>query len=163
MPSSNRASDDNGLSGEFIIDKGTKKPGIKPDALAETKNPKENMAANNLPMEDINQRIGPFTALSYNPDGVVFKDLDQDEKIILLVRRHFGTNIPWILELIAIALIPIFFVPILPTFFPFINVSLASKIAFLALYYLAVFAFVLINFTDWYFNVSLVTTQRVID
>lgn len=163
MPNSNQASGNNGLSGEFVINRGAKKSSIKPDTSTEIKNPKDEIAAYNLPVEDISQRIGPFTALSYNPDGVVFKDLEQGEKIILLVRRHFATNILWILELIAIALVPIIFVPLLPAFFPFINISLASEIAFLALYYLAVFAFLLINFTDWYFNVSLVTNQRVID
>lgn len=164
MPGSNQKSKNQNLSGEFVIDP-PKQPDKETQKPLDTKKANTNTEFNysNLPIDDISQRIGPFTALSYNPDGVVFKDLERGERIILLVRRHFATNIPWILEFIAIILIPVFFAPIFPTFFPFINISLSSKIAIFLLYYLASYAFMLINFTDWYFNLSIVTNQRVID
>lgn len=164
MPESNQTSKDKGLSGEFIIQQAKqsgKDAKNAPDVTKVSKN--QEFDYNNIPLEDISQRIGPFTALSYNPDGVIFKDQEQGERIILLVRRHFVTNLPWILEFIAIILVPVFFAPFLPAVFSFINISTAARIAIFSLYYLASFAFVLINFTVWYFNLDIVTNHRIVD
>lgn len=162
------------LGGEFMIGN-RKKEIFKPQTEIMPKNERvlyqessgEKFIKNSNPKTLVDspqkQSPGPFTALSFYPDGVVFKDQKADEQIIILVRRHLITNIPWILGLITLSLVPVVAIPILPSFFPFINLSVLTQIAIIILYYLSLFAFLLINFTVWYFHIGIVTNERIID
>lgn len=106
-----------------------------------------------------------FSAFCENPSGVSFKDQAMDEKILLFLRRHFVTNVPWILTAIILVLLP----PILIFLnFSFLNLHIPNLPAPLILlsfifYYLVIFNFIFTNFITWYFNISLVTQKRIID
>lgn len=101
----------------------------------------------------------PLAAYCPYPDNVRFTTQDPEEKIILLLRRHPITNVPWIL----IALIMLFS-PLVLSEFPLIS-FLPTRFQVIALlfWYLLTTAFVLEQFLNWFFNVFIITDERVID
>src|SRR5580704_15795758 len=57
--------------------------------------------------EEIEQKaLGLFTTFCQNPRGVSFAEQQDDETIILFLRRDFITNVPWLVATIALAYIP---------------------------------------------------------
>lgn len=100
-----------------------------------------------------------FAALAYKPSTISFENQRKKEEIILLMRRHWITNIGWLLLTLLLLLLPLVF-----PFLSFLNI-LPARYRFLLtlVWYLLTFAFFLENFLNWYFNVYIVTNQRLID
>lgn len=109
------------------------------------------------------QRVGLFSSYCPHPEGITFENQDTDEEIVLFLRRHFITNLPWILGTIFLALIPPI-IPILLTLFSF-SIILSPSIVFAIFffYYLILTGFVILRFALWYFHTTFVTTKRVVD
>lgn len=108
-------------------------------------------------------QVGLFSSFVQNPANISFHHQEKDEKIILFLRRHFITNLDWILISVFLTLLPIpFFIfgfgnlpfPALPGNFTFVLTLI---------YYLFIFSFAFYNFLIWYFNILIVTQKRVID
>lgn len=109
------------------------------------------------------RKVNLFTSYFINPQ-IFFRDLNENEEILLFLRRHFVTNVPWIIQGIFLIILPIFAgilinsldisTGVIPP-----NLSLFT----LLFYYLLVFEFFFLNFLNWFYNISLVTNQRVID
>ncbi len=105
-----------------------------------------------------------FSAFKKDPNGVNFKDKEDEEKIILFIIRSFITNIRWLFFGTALLIIPLV-IPLILHFLPNPLPILPGKFYFFfgTFYYLAVATYWFINFISWYFNISLVTDKRVID
>lgn len=103
-----------------------------------------------------------YSSFCQNPAGVSFSEQENNETILLLLRRHFVTNLPWIMVAIFLLILPVAF-PFFSRLFPFPLPTGHTLALYLSFYYLVLFGFVLINFTLWYFQVGLVTNTRVID
>ncbi len=101
----------------------------------------------------------PLTAYCYFPDKVDFETRERKEKIVLLLRQHPITNVAWIL--IAILMI---FAPLTLSIFPILS-FLPSNFQFIAvlIWYLITTAFVLESFLTWFFNVNIITDERIVD
>lgn len=101
----------------------------------------------------------PLAAYCYLPDKVNFETQENEEKVILLLRQHPITLLPKlaiaILLILAPSILSVF--PILD-FLPS-NFQLISVLG----WYLITTAFVLESFLTWFFNVYLVTDERIID
>jgi len=140
-----------------------------PDLFVAKKAKGETKSSSSLPLNLSKDRAGNhphmFTSLAINPDGIFFEDKEEDEKILLFIRRHFITNLRWILLAIALALIPIPLIYFRDTFsfLPFVNLPLRFITFFLIFYYLVIFTYMFVNFITWYFNIGLITNKRVID
>lgn len=156
----------NNLSGEFVL---------KPDT---TQKPPEKMRpVETLAMEDVpaptaapklnlstpRQKPHFYSSLSYYPEGITFLNQDQDEEVVLLIRRDFITNLPWILSIILLIMAPPVVYVLAPFFIPALNVSQPLIFLSFSFYYLVVFGFTLLYFAIWYFNVGLVTNKRILD
>lgn len=105
-----------------------------------------------------------FSAFCENPGDITFKNKHQDEKVLLFVRRHFITNFLWIVASFFLIILPFILGPLAAIF----NLSLpflaANQVLFFTLfYYLFVASYIFVRFITWYFNVSLVTNERVVD
>lgn len=100
--------------------------------------------------------------MSY-PENVHFDTQEEEEQIILLLRKHWVTNIPWLIFSALLLggptfIFPIFFKTNALSFMP------GNFIVILSLgWYLLSFGFALVNFIGWYFNVYIVTNERIID
>lgn len=106
----------------------------------------------------------PLSAFAIDPDGVSFATQGENEEIHLFLRRHFITNIPWIFFASVLFLLPPLAFPLLGTV-PFLSLLSGSAVFVLvAFYYIIVFgSVVLTSFMNWYFNVYIVTNERVVD
>ncbi len=101
----------------------------------------------------------PWSSFVVNPRRIKFETQDREEEVLLLLRRHLVTNVPWVIVAMVVSLVPLFaqVVPgleLLPVRFQLVGA---------AAWYLLVLGYVLQNFLDWYFNVFIVTDERVID
>lgn len=107
----------------------------------------------------------PLSSFARDPGGVYFATQGENEEIHLFLRKHFITNIPWIVLSILLLLFPpiIFFLfgnPI-PAALP---LSANTIVILTFFYYIVVFGmFMLASFINWYFNVYIVTNERIID
>jgi len=104
-------------------------------------------------------RHNPLAAFCYYPDGINFETKDKKEKVVLLLRKHPITNIPWII--IAIVML---FAPAVLGSFPILS-FLPESFQFVAVigWYLITTAFILENFLSWFFNVNILTDERAVD
>lgn len=132
-----------------------------PDIFVNTKKQKK-PASSTL---DFSNRAYMFSSFSKNPTNLSFKDQEPDEKIILFLRRHFITNISWILLGILLLLLPPLLIFINSKFNLFETQTFSPQFISIVLifYYLAVSTYIFINFLTWYYNVFIVTNKRVVD
>ncbi|NMB56861.1 PH domain-containing protein [Candidatus Beckwithbacteria bacterium] len=101
----------------------------------------------------------PGGAFQTFPQKISFENQDQKEEIIIFLRRHIITNLGWILFSLLFCLAPVVFI-----YMPMIKM-MPSNFQFImfVLWYLFVLAFILENFLSWFFNVYIVTDERMID
>lgn len=107
---------------------------------------------------------GQVSAFMFMPDGVRFETQEPGETVILLLRRHWFTNLSWVMTGVLLVLFPLFLFPyiLLNNFFGYVPPPAYITTGILGWYLLA-FSFVLVNFLLWYFTVSIVTDERIID
>lgn len=103
-----------------------------------------------------------YSSFCRYPKGITFAEREEGEEILLLLRRHFVTNIPWLLTTFLLLLLP-FLSPFILANFPFPLPQNSTIMLVWAFYYLVLFGFVIVKFTLWYFHAGLVTTQRLVD
>ncbi len=98
------------------------------------------------------------------PDGIRFETQEEQEEILLLMRQHLVTNLSWVLAAVGLILLPMFLVPLILT-----SKSLPADlppgylIILPIIWYLGVFGYMFTNFLHWYYNVYIVTNERVVD
>ncbi|MEK7595246.1 MAG: PH domain-containing protein [Patescibacteria group bacterium] len=106
-----------------------------------------------------------FYSFIPEPKGVEFHGEDKDEKILLLLRRHVVTNIPWILISFGMMLVP-FVIPqvLLVGGFPLDGVIPTHYSLILVLFwYLVTITYIFESYLSWYSNVYIVTSKRLVD
>ena len=105
-----------------------------------------------------------FKAYVQNPDNCSFEGQDPNEKILLLLRAHPITNIPWIILATFVFIIP-FFAARIALFFGFHLNSLPQTylLVFLIIDYLLVLIISFEGFLYWYFNATLITNEKILD
>ncbi len=106
---------------------------------------------------------GSLSAFMTYPDSVRFNTQEDEEQIVMLLRKHWITNVPWMLLSVILIFFPTVILPLLLTqkVLPMIpgNVALIFSLS----WYLVTTGFILVNFISWYFNVYIVTNERIID
>lgn len=102
---------------------------------------------------------GGLSSYCYYPKKINFFNKDKEEKVVLLLRKHPITNIPW-LFISGIMFAAPLFVDILPFF---ASVPVNFQVFGILLWYLLVFAFSLEQFLTWFFNVNIITDERLFD
>lgn len=93
------------------------------------------------------------------PDGLRFQTQDQKEKIVLLLRRHPITNVPWL----ALALLMIAAPFLVLNLFSWEGLAPSYRFISVLFWYLLTLAVMLQRFLIWYFNVNIITDERVVD
>lgn len=98
------------------------------------------------------------------PKGMRFETQGSGETILLFLRRHPATNVPWIAAGGLFFLLPLVGIPLFPQLGRFFSaVSPGFQIALILMWYLFTGSYLFVNFLLWYFSVSLVTNRRIID
>ncbi len=108
---------------------------------------------------DTNLEQGSSFLGSLQPRPSVRFDVQhRDEEVLLLIRKHPVTQIPWLLNAIGIVLIVIILNFVVSTILNVTEILFLNVFGFVLVYF-----YVWINFLKWYFNVGLVTNERVLD
>lgn len=110
--------------------------------------------------------MNPLSSFCQNPKGVSFQTQKPHETIILFLRAHFITNISWIIFAIILIFLPPIIILVLPLFkMDFLSSSAAARFTtiYVLFYYLMVFSYVFISSLHWFYNVFIVTSERVVD
>lgn len=116
--------------------------------------------------ETFEPHMNTFSSFCQNPKGITFQTQKETETIILFLRAHFITNISWILITFVLIILPLIILTFLSNFgLDFLSAPAANRftIVFTLLYYLLVFSFVFINFLHWFYNVFIVSSERIVD
>lgn len=120
--------------------------------------------SSSLPGADEGKAPGFFSAYCPHPQGIKFLNQEPGEKLLLFLRRHFITNVPWIFfTILFLPLPPIYFAILEITNFRFFPVPSAMTFVLVVFYYLMVFNYALNKFIAWFYHVGIVTPKRLLD
>lgn len=107
-------------------------------------------------------KMGILTTFCQNPKGITFENQEENEEVILFIRRHIITNVPWVAITLTLLIVPFFLQALLP-FLGYEFVPSTYWVIGLGFYYLVVIGYALLQFTAWFYNVGIVTNIRVVD
>lgn len=93
------------------------------------------------------------------PRNVHFDTQSRKENIILLLRQHPIVNVPWVFMGLIFTFLPFF----VSWFVTGELLPAAYQLIVVILWYIFVFAYLFEHFLRWYYNVLIVTDQRLID
>jgi len=123
---------------------------VKSKLLVEARNEVYHLIAN------AGSHFGSFIP---KPKNFKFETQVEKEEIILLLRRHWVTNLRWIV-IVALLLVA----PLVLTSFPILSFLPARfQVMAVFMWYLLVIAITLEEFLSWYFNVDIITDERIVD
>lgn len=90
--------------------------------------------------------------------GYRFETQHANEQVILVLRAHPITQLPWVFNSVVLLVV------LLALNFFFFNFLTPTQTVFANFFGLAfIFAYVWFNFLSWFFNVGIITNERVID
>lgn len=108
--------------------------------------------------------MGPLTSFAVSPQGVRFETQEAEETVVLFLRQHFIVNLPWVLLTLLLIIAPTL---LFPLFFQFLELPFTIPgqyiVVGLVWWYIATFGFALAKFLGWFFNIYVVTNERVVD
>lgn len=102
-----------------------------------------------------NHRI--FHSFCYRPD-TRFEEQQEGEKVVLVLRAHPFTQIPWIFTAFVLTLLPF-----IVNLFIAGNIGVIQVIFLNFFWYSFIFSYILLNILDWTFNVGIITDRRILD
>jgi len=108
----------------------------------------------------------PLSSFYQNPTGVSFQTQKEKESIILFIRSHYITNLSWTLITLMLIVLPIIVLTIASNFgIDFLSTQTATRftVVFILLYYLLISSYVFVSFLHWFYNVFIVTSERIVD
>ncbi len=130
-------------------------PDIFNSSNSNNNNPKKRILYKDLPSQIHN----PLSSIIYCPENLKFETMDNDEKVVLLLRKHWITNVGWLIMSIILYSAP----TLTQKFSLFEMVPENFKTVFYLVWYLIATAYFLESFLTWFFNVYIVTDERIID
>lgn len=117
-----------------------------------------------IPSDEPSTHMHPLTAFAVNPPGLRFETQEAEEVVILFLRQHFIVNVPWILITILLLIAP---TVVFPKLFSVLSLNFSLPAGYFMVgtmfWYLATFGFALASFIGWFFNIYIVTNERVVD
>lgn len=106
-----------------------------------------------------------LSAFIKNPSNIGYDGEDSDEKILYVIRRSHLTNILWILGLAIMSVIPFIVDPYISNLQVGGEVLVGTQFIFMLtlFWYLVIFGLFLFNFFNWFFNVYIISTKKIVD
>ncbi len=104
-----------------------------------------------------------FGAISVYPKKVRFQTQNPGERVYIVARAHIITNLGWIFKIIFFSLIPVaimYFFSYFAIQITFINSDMLVLI--IMGFYLSLITNAFMNFLTWYYNIYLVTNERIL-
>lgn len=118
----------------------------------------------NTPTSPTENHMHALASFCENPIGMSFQSQESDEKILLFLRRHFITNIPWVITTIILILTPsILNIAARMLSLDITLISPQFTRVVLLFYYLLVFAYAFVSFLTWFYNLFIATQKEIVD
>lgn len=99
------------------------------------------------------------------PSSIKFGDQMENEIPLLFLRKHFITNLPWIIIAISLSLVPVIIE--LSISLGIFNISFLSQdgklLTYIFYYFFIISGYMFVHYLTWFYNISLVTNIRVVD
>ncbi len=140
------------------------KPKLKTKKKAKSVPTKKTSASKDLPYrQKVYELVGkashPLTSFLARPNVFSFDQRDSKEEIILVLRSHWFTNLKWIVISLLMLLFPLFC-----SYFNVLSFLPGNyKIIAAIFWFLVTFVYAFEKFLTWYFNVFIITDERVVD
>lgn len=116
------------------------------------------------PVQKTKTNMKALAYFAVNPDGVRFETQEEKEDVVLFLRQHPIVNVPWIIGAIVMLIAPTVLFPFIFSFLPIAGaLPVGYMIVGTVFWYVATFGFILGNFLYWFFNIYIVTNERVVD
>lgn len=91
--------------------------------------------------------------------SICFDTQDPEEEILVILRRHFITNLSWFF--IGVVLL---FSPAVLGYFPLLSsFPWKYRIVFIIVWYLVLLIYIFEKFLSWFFNMTIITDERIVD
>jgi len=136
---------------------------VAPDEIIEIKKDPPSLRNSGEVRQKVYDLLGhtsnPLSSFLIKPHVFKFKEQDDKEEIILVMRPHWFTNVSWVISAIGMLM-----VPMLAQFLPvWGEVPLKYQTLGILFWYMITLAYALESFLSWYFDVYIITDERVID
>ena len=106
----------------------------------------------------------PFRTFISHPKDIRFETQEVEEEIILFLRQDLVTLIPWIFAIGGLAIAPMIILPLFQKYLVLpIPIPATYYVVGTAFWYVMVFGLVLSQLLHWYFNIFIVSNERIID
>lgn len=109
------------------------------------------------------KRMGPLAAFAINPTGLRFETQQEDETVLLFLRQHLVVNIPWVLLTILLLVAPLVLFPMIAGAIAPLAIPPGYLVVSVVAWYLVTFGFSFASFLKWFFNIYIVTNERIVD
>ncbi|PWU23763.1 hypothetical protein C5B42_01910 [Candidatus Cerribacteria bacterium 'Amazon FNV 2010 28 9'] len=111
-------------------------------------------------LRDAHVTKNPVAAYCILPSNATFDVQHEDESILLLLRQDPIVNVGWVLLTIIFLFLPFLIFSVFPSFF---LLPPTYQTTLILTWYLITFGYALEQFVMWFFNIYIITTERVID
>lgn len=130
-----------------------------PDVFVANKNPDAPKLAKTLYKDLPSQVHNPLGSILFCPENLKFETMDSEEKVVLFLRKHWITNVGWVLMTLILFAMP----TVVSNFSLLDPIPGNFKFIFMLIWYLISTAYFLESFFSWFFNVYIITDERIID
>jgi uncharacterized membrane protein YdbT with pleckstrin-like domain len=106
-----------------------------------------------------------YSSYIKDPKNVCFDGEDPDETVLLVLRKHFVTNIPWFLLFVFLLNLPdlLYLLIKFNGFDSWELIPLSYRFVLSTFWFVFTFGFFFVSFLTWYFTVNIVSSRRVVD
>lgn len=113
------------------------------------------------------KKDGAISSVIVMPDKLEFETQNPNERVYIMLRRHIVTNLGWIIITAILLSIPLIVYCIIQYFnfnlYNTFQVPQGYIYIVLLMWYMLVLTNAFIKFLDWYFNIYVITNERIID
>ncbi|QQG44495.1 MAG: hypothetical protein HYW86_01090 [Candidatus Roizmanbacteria bacterium] len=106
---------------------------------------------------EIKSKHGLLKSFMLNPD-ITFENQHEDEKVFLFLRAHLATQITWIISVVILFILLLIFDFLAASFIGFRQLLVINIFAIIFM-----LSFAWLNYLHWFFNVGIITDERIID
>lgn len=108
--------------------------------------------------------MGPFTSFAVHPDGLRFETQEEKEEVILFLRQHLIVLLPTVVLGAVLIIMPTVLLPFFARFLTLpVRIPTGYLIVGMVFWYVMTFGFLLMKFLRWFFNIYIVTNERLVD
>lgn len=108
--------------------------------------------------------MGPFTTFAVHPDGLRFETQEEKEEVVLFLREHLIVLLPTVLLGGVLLLMPTVLLPFFARFLDLpVRIPTGYVVVGFVFWYVMTFGLLLTRFLRWFFNIYIVTNERLVD